>query len=79
MHAKGNCFDEKTRHVFSMSSPSLLSFASLTNRSIDRSQHKTKTGSTATHVFGQGTTYTYDDVIFLPGFIGFGAHEVRDK
>lgn len=33
-------------------------------------------GSTATHIFGQGTTYTYDDVIFLPGFIGFGAHEV---
>jgi hypothetical protein len=36
-----------------------------------------KTGATAAHIFGQGTTYTYDDIIFLPGFIGFGAHEVR--
>jgi IMP dehydrogenase len=33
-------------------------------------------GATAAHVFGQGTTYTYDDVIFLPGYIDFGAHEV---
>ena len=49
------------------------------DRSIDQStsKKKKKTGSTATHIFGQGTTYTYDDVIFLPGFIGFGAHEVH--
>ncbi|CAK0778918.1 hypothetical protein CVIRNUC_004666 [Coccomyxa viridis] len=33
-------------------------------------------GYTAAQLFGQGTTYTYDDVIFLPGHINFGAHEV---
>ena len=32
-------------------------------------------GYTAAQLFGQGTTYTYDDVIFLPGHINFGAHE----
>ena len=33
------------------------------------------TGYTAAQLFGQGTTYTYDDVIVLPGHINFGAHE----
>lgn len=33
-------------------------------------------GYTAAQLFGQGVTYTYDDVIFLPGHIDFGAHEV---
>jgi hypothetical protein len=33
-------------------------------------------GYTAARLFGQGTSYTYDDVIFLPGHINFGAHEV---
>lgn len=33
-------------------------------------------GYTAAQLFGQGSTYTYDDVIFLPGHIDFGAHEV---
>ena len=33
-------------------------------------------GYTAAQLFGQGSTYTYDDVIFLPGYIDFGAHEV---
>lgn len=27
-------------------------------------------------MFNQGTSYTYDDVIFMPGHIYFGAHEV---
>lgn len=27
-------------------------------------------------MFGQGVSYTYDDVIFLPGHINFGAHQV---
>jgi IMP dehydrogenase len=27
-------------------------------------------------MFGQGVSNTYDDVIFLPGHIDFGAHEV---
>jgi IMP dehydrogenase len=27
-------------------------------------------------MFGQGVSYTYDDVIFLPGHIDFGAHQV---
>ncbi|CAG9465956.1 unnamed protein product [Pedinophyceae sp. YPF-701] len=33
-------------------------------------------GYSAQQVFGQGTCHTYDDVIFLPGHISFGAHEV---
>eukprot|EP00884_Botryococcus_braunii_P003037 jgi/Botrbrau1/12734/Bobra.67_1s0093.1 len=33
-------------------------------------------GATAAQIFTQGTTYTYDDVIFLPGYIDFPAHEV---
>ncbi|KAL4519348.1 hypothetical protein Ndes2526A_g00437 [Nannochloris sp. 'desiccata'] len=33
-------------------------------------------GFPASKLFGQGTSYTYDDVIFLPGHIYFGAHEV---
>lgn len=28
-------------------------------------------------MFGQGVSYTYDDVIMLPGFIDFAANEVR--
>ena len=34
-------------------------------------------GLNAGELFGQGTSYTYDDVIFHPGHIDFGAHEVR--
>lgn len=33
-------------------------------------------GLPAARLFGQGITYTYDDVIFHPGHIYFGAHEV---
>lgn len=33
-------------------------------------------GYTAPRLFGQGVSYTYDDVIFLPGHINFGAHQV---
>ena len=33
-------------------------------------------GLSAAHLFSQGTTYTYDDIIFHPGHIDFGAHEV---
>ena len=33
-------------------------------------------GYPASKLFGQGTSYTYDDVIFLPGHIDFGAHDV---
>lgn len=33
-------------------------------------------GLSAARLFGQGITYTYDDVIFHPGHIYFGAHEV---
>eukprot|EP00891_Asterochloris_glomerata_P003429 jgi/Astpho2/3429/e_gw1.00055.69.1_t len=33
-------------------------------------------GIPAARLFGQGITYTYDDVIFHPGHINFGAHEV---
>lgn len=33
-------------------------------------------GLPASRLFGQGITYTYDDVIFHPGHIYFGAHEV---
>lgn len=36
-------------------------------------------GFTAAKLFGQGVSYTYDDVIFLPGHINFGAHEVRRR
>lgn len=36
-------------------------------------------GFAATQLFGQGLTYTYDDVIFLPGHIDFAAHEVRNS
>ena len=32
-------------------------------------------GLPASKLFGQGITYTYDDVIFHPGHIYFGAHE----
>lgn len=32
-------------------------------------------GFTGPELFGQGVSYTYDDVIFLPGHINFGAHE----
>lgn len=31
----------------------------------------------ASHCLAQGVCYTYDDVIFHPGHINFGAHEVR--
>ncbi|DBA92305.1 TPA: hypothetical protein ACH3X2_003728 [Trebouxia sp. C0005] len=34
-------------------------------------------GLPASRLFGQGITYTYDDVIFHPGHINFGAHEVN--
>jgi hypothetical protein len=34
-------------------------------------------GYTASQLFGQGVSYTYDDVILHPGHIYFGAHEVR--
>jgi len=33
-------------------------------------------GYTGAQVFGQGVCYTYDDVIFQPAHIHFGAHEV---
>eukprot|EP00878_Enallax_costatus_P013887 GHUV01014522.1.p1 GENE.GHUV01014522.1~~GHUV01014522.1.p1 ORF type:complete len:358 (+),score=101.32 GHUV01014522.1:142-1215(+) len=33
-------------------------------------------GYAATQLFGQGVSYTYDDVIMHPGHICFGAHEV---
>lgn len=33
-------------------------------------------GFPAARLFSQGVSYTYDDVIFLPGHIDFGAHEV---
>lgn len=33
-------------------------------------------GFPAGRLFSQGVSYTYDDVIFLPGHIDFGAHEV---
>ncbi|KDD73854.1 hypothetical protein H632_c1785p0, partial [Helicosporidium sp. ATCC 50920] len=33
-------------------------------------------GIPASRLFGVGTSYTYDDVIMLPGHINFGAHEV---
>jgi len=34
-------------------------------------------GFTARRIFSQGVTYTYDDVIFHPGYIDFGADTVR--
>jgi IMP dehydrogenase len=34
-------------------------------------------GFAASQLFSQGVCYTYDDVIFHPGHIYFGAHEVR--
>jgi hypothetical protein len=37
------------------------------------------TGYTASQLFGQGVSYTYDDVIMHPGHISFGAHEVRQQ
>lgn len=40
-------------------------------------EHRLCAGWTARQVFSQGVTYTYDDVIFHPGFIDFGADEVR--
>lgn len=33
-------------------------------------------GYPASKLFNQGTSFTYDDVIFMPGHIHFGAHEV---
>lgn len=33
-------------------------------------------GFPASHLFSQGTSYTYDDVIFHPGHIFFSAHDV---
>jgi len=35
------------------------------------------TGFSAAQLFGQGVSYTYDDVIMHPGHISFPAHEVR--
>eukprot|EP00879_Flechtneria_rotunda_P023359 GHRR01024709.1.p1 GENE.GHRR01024709.1~~GHRR01024709.1.p1 ORF type:complete len:172 (+),score=66.25 GHRR01024709.1:224-739(+) len=34
-------------------------------------------GYTAAQLFGQGVSYTYDDVILHPGYINFAAHEVE--
>ncbi len=36
----------------------------------------THTGFSAKQLFGQGVSYTYDDVIMLPGFIDFAANQV---
>lgn len=36
-------------------------------------------GYTASQLFGQGVSYTYDDVIMHPGHISFGAHEVGQQ
>lgn len=33
-------------------------------------------GLPASRLFGQGVSFTYDDIIVLPGHIDFGAHEV---
>jgi hypothetical protein len=33
-------------------------------------------GLPASRLFGQGVSFTYDDIIILPGHIDFGAHEV---
>lgn len=33
----------------------------------------------ASKLFGQGVSFTYDDVIFMPGHINFGAHDVNLK
>jgi len=33
-------------------------------------------GTTMLNLFGQGVSYTYDDVIFHPGYIGFSADQV---
>lgn len=38
--------------------------------------HRTHAGYTAAQLFTQGMCHTYDDVIFHPGHINFGAHEV---
>lgn len=35
------------------------------------------TGLPGAKLFGQGVSLTYDDVIFLPGRIDFGADQVR--
>lgn len=46
--------------------------------SVDRdSQPLPSAGFAAAQMFTQGICYTYDDVIFHPGHIDFGAHEVR--
>ena len=34
-------------------------------------------GWKATEVFSKGVTYSYDDIILLPGYISFGADDVR--
>lgn len=36
-------------------------------------------GFAASDLFNQGISYTYDDVIFHPGHIDFGADEVRRR
>jgi IMP dehydrogenase len=41
-----------------------------------RSAPRALAGFPASRLFGQGTSLTYDDVIFLPGHIDFGAHQV---
>lgn len=33
----------------------------------------------AKDLFGSGTSYTYDDVIFHPGYIDFAADQVREQ
>lgn len=42
----------------------------------EQNEEEVPDGLSAAKLFGQGITYTYDDVIFHPGHIYFGAHEV---
>ena len=42
----------------------------------ERSADGSVLGWKATEVFSQGVTYSYDDIILLPGYISFGADDV---
>lgn len=57
----------------------MLAFAALPLLSLDSRISPTPSGYTAKQLFSQGVCYTYDDCIFHPGHIYFGAHEASER
>lgn len=76
--APGHCFDGALAAVLMYCSSSKAFVASNAQCLLEcLSGCHLGAGYSGAQLFGQGVTYTYDDVIFLPGYIDFAAHDVR--